>query len=219
MTRYFIIIRIYMSLDHLQRRYATKKFDPTKKISETDLNKLLETFRLSPSSFGLQGRWLVVVTDSSLRQQLVEHSYGQNQIIDASHLLVLCRRTDVDQSYVDKYIQDIADTRDVELSSLDEYKSMMYGYLESSDKPSLAAWLDKQVYISLGMLMSQTALMHIDSCPMEWFDRSAYDAALSLTDKQLASVVILPIWYRSDEDTYAEAPKVRFPLDHLITTL
>ena len=106
-------------LTQLKWRYATKSFDPNKKLSDADLDVLLETLRLSPSSFGLQGRGFVVVENPELRQQLLPYARNQTQVVDASHLIVLCRRTDVDTDFVNRYFDSIATQRNMDISTLE----------------------------------------------------------------------------------------------------
>src|SRR3990167_4403709 len=102
-------------IDALNWRYATKQFDTTKKISEKDLNELLESTRLSASSFGLQPWKFIVVEDKKLRQKLNEEAgYGQPQITDASHLIVLSSIKNLDEKYIRKYIEHIAKTRGIQ---------------------------------------------------------------------------------------------------------
>lgn len=120
---YFLIMTTL--LDSLQWRYATKQFDPTQKISDTDLQQLTEALRLAPSSFGLQPWKFLVVTDPAVRETLVSHSRGQRQVADASHLIVLCARDTVDEAYVESYIADVAQTRSLDPSLLEGYKNMM----------------------------------------------------------------------------------------------
>lgn len=203
-------------LTALNWRYATKSFDKEKKLDASQLDTLLESLRLSPSSFGLQGRGFVVVENPELRQQLLPYARNQWQIVDASHLIVLCRRTDVNTDFVNRHFEDIARTRGLELSTLDGYKNMILGFLEGKSQEDLAIWLSKQTYIAQGFLLSACAMLGIDACPMEWFDPKKFDEILGLADHNLASCVIVPVGYRSSEDGYAHAPKVRFSADQVI---
>jgi len=154
-------------LTALNWRYATKTFDKEKKLDATQLDTLLESLRLSPSSFGLQGRGFVVVENPELRQQLLPYARNQTQVVDASHLIVLCRRTDVDTDFVNRYFEDIAHTRNMDISALDGYKNMILGFIEGKSQDDLAIWLSKQTYIAQGFLLSACAMLGIDACPME----------------------------------------------------
>jgi nitroreductase len=203
-------------LTALNWRYATKSFDKEKKLDASQLDTLLESLRLSPSSFGLQGRGFVVVENPELRQQLLPYARNQAQVVDASHLIVLCRRTDVNTDFVQKYFEDMAQTRNMDISTLDGYKNMILGFLEGKSQEDLAIWLTKQTYIAQGFLLSACAMLGIDACPMEGFDPKKFDEILGLADHNLASCVIVPVGYRSAEDGYAHAPKIRFAKEDLI---
>lgn len=203
-------------LESLQRRYAVKHFDSTKKISEEQLEVLLESLRLSPSSFGLQGWWFVVVENDALRQQLLPYSRNQKQIVEASHLLVLCRRTDVDTDFVEHYIQYMATTRVIDSSVLDGYKAMMLSFLEGKSSEDLDIRLSKQVYIAQWFLLSACALLGIDACPMEGFDSKKYNEILWLDALRLASCVVVPVGYRAADDPYATMKKVRFSKEEVV---
>jgi nitroreductase len=203
-------------INALQWRYATKQFDATKKVSDADLNELLEVLRLTPSSFGLQAWHFLVVTDPALREQLVGHSWNQRQVADASHLIVLCAARSLTDADLQAYVQTIAEQRGVPADAFQGYLEMMRGSLLGRSQPELQAWSSRQVYIALGQLMTACALKQIDSCPMEGFDAAAYDKLLGLEGTNWTSCVLLPVGYRSADDKYATLPKVRYSIDQLI---
>lgn len=203
-------------IDKLNWRYATKAFDTTKKIANEDLNTLIESFRLTPSSFWLQPWKLFVVQSQNVKDSLVEHSWGQPQISDCSELFVLARPTSFGDSNVDEFIDDIVQTRWVSLDDVAGYSDMMKGFLSNLDDDAKKIWMEKQVYIALGNLMTVCADMEIDSCPVEWFVSSKYDEILWLTEKWYASVVVIPVWYRDESDKYASLKKVRFSKDKIV---
>ncbi|MCH8518858.1 NAD(P)H-dependent oxidoreductase [Candidatus Gracilibacteria bacterium] len=200
----------------LKWRYAVKKFDASKKVSKEDLNIFLESLRLTASSFGLQPWKFVVVENPDIRSKLLEHSYNQAQVVDASHLIVLCRNTKIDATLVNDYIDDIIQKTGADTSSLEGYKNMMLGFISNLDENNAKAWAEKQVYIALGNALSSLAQLKIDSCPMEGFSPEKYDEILGLTELGLASVVILPIGYRSGDDTYASNDKFRYDSEKMI---
>lgn len=203
-------------LNDLQWRYATKQFDPTQKVSENNFQELLEALRLSASSFGLQPWKFIVVTDAKLRKELQQHAWNQPQIVDASHLLVLCARTDVDETYIKKYVETLAVHRKVPGDSLKGYQDMMLGFIAHKDRAALIGWAKLQVYLALGSLLTVCAHKRIDTCPMEGFDATAFDKILGLEKMHLTTAVLCPIGYRSADDTYALAAKVRFGIDEII---
>ncbi len=196
-------------IDALNYRYATKKFDPTKKLDNEQIDALIETARLTATSYGMQLMKLVVVENQDIKDKLVEASYGQKQVSDASQVLVLCREKNFDESLIQGYINNIAQIRAVELDKLEGFKNAMSGNLLNKPKSELEVWMNNQVYITLGKLMMTCALLKIDSCPMEGFQPDKYDKILNLSEKNLTAVLVLPVGYRSEEDKNSKAKKVR----------
>ena len=200
--------------ENLMWRYATKKFDKSKKVSDEDLHELLESLRLSASSFGLQPWKFIVIANPELRAELYKHS-GQSQVTDASHLIVLCARTDIDETFIKRYIKNVADTRKVSIESLKGYEQMMLDFMKEHSKETWLAWIKNQVYLSLGFLLSTAAQKRIDACPMEGFDSEKFDEILGLKEKNLTSVVLCPVGYRSVDDKHAKHAKVRFKKEEI----
>lgn len=201
----------------LNHRYATKSFDAEKKVSKKDLDIILESFRLTPSSFWLQPWKLLVLEDREKRSKLVDHSWWQKQVLDSSHLLILCAYKDFSESNIDMYLEEIVKVRWAKREALSWYESMMKSFLSSMSKESKKSWEEKQIYIALWNLMTTCSVMWIDSCPMEWFDSKKYDEILWLDEKWIYSVVLLPIWYRSKDDSYSKEKKVRFWLEEVVS--
>lgn len=206
-------------LESLSWRYATKKFDSSKKLTAEQFETLLEALRLTPSSFGLQPWKFVVVENPSMREELVGHSWGQRQVADASHLLVLCRKTALDASLVESYIADMIQKTGAPAEALQGYKDMMLGFIQNLSQEIAASWAEKQVYIALGNIMTVAASLEIDTCPMEGFSKAEYDRVLGLTDMGLASVLVLPVGYRAADDSYATRPKIRYASEDVIIQL
>ncbi|HTR43143.1 MAG TPA: NAD(P)H-dependent oxidoreductase [Pseudomonadales bacterium] len=204
-------------LEQLNWRYATKLFDPNRKISAADWTTLEEALTLSPSSGGLQPWKFFVVTDPAVRAKLLPASYGQKQVVDASHLVVFASKLNFNEADVDAHIQRTASVRGAPVEALAPFRDMLVGgIVKSQDESGRNAWARNQTYIALGNLLASAALLGIDACPMEGFDRAQYDEILGLKAKGYASAVIATLGYRSPEDKYAGAPKVRFPREHVI---
>ena len=206
-------------IQSLNRRYATKVFDPSKKIDDTTMQTLLESLRLAPSSFGIQPRWFVRVVNPTIRKKLREYARDQSQITDASDLIVICRKKAVDVMLVQSYIDTISQERWVTKDSLDGFKNMMLGFVDQKTPEWLAQRSDKQSYIALWFLLETAALLEIDACPMEWFEPAKFDEVLWLEDLGLASIAIVALGYRSVDDKYARLPKVRFATQSIIHTI
>lgn len=204
-------------LDKLNWRYATKVFDSSKKVSDKDLNMLLDAARLTASSYGLQPYHFFVIKNSDVRSKLRKASYNQSQITDASYLLVLANKSTFDESLVDNYIDNIIETRGVSKEDVEGYSQMMKGALLGLPDTQKKSWTSDQTYIALGNLMTIAAEMEIDTCPMEGFDKAQYNEILGLTNKDLNAAVVLAIGYRSDEDQTQNYPKVRYSKEQIIT--
>ncbi|MDF1740589.1 MAG: NAD(P)H-dependent oxidoreductase [Verrucomicrobiales bacterium] len=205
-------------LDSLNWRYATKVFDPEKKITDEDWSALEESLVLTPSSFGLQPWEFIIVENPEIREQLVEFSWNQRQVADASHLLIIAIRTDIDESWVDQFVGRIEEIRG-DQGSFTGYRDMMAGFITNLDEEGRKQWAKQQTYIALGQFMTCAALMEIDACPMEGFVPAKYDEILGLTERNLTASVLCPAGYRADEDKYAQLPKVRFSKDQMISRI
>ncbi|MGH7131757.1 MAG: NAD(P)H-dependent oxidoreductase [Phycisphaerales bacterium] len=204
-------------LSQLNWRYATKKFDPTRKIDAATWSKLEQVLVLSPNSYGLQLWKFVVVTDPAVRERLKPASYGQSQVTDASHLVVVCARNEATHHDVQRYINRIAEVRNVPHDSLDEFKNMMLGTVQKPGaETELRNWMDRQTYIAVGFFLEACALLQIDACPMEGISGPQYDEILGLTAEGYHSLCIMTAGYRAADDPFAKFAKVRFPVEHVI---
>ncbi len=202
-------------LEKLNWRYATKQFDPSKKVSDQDLEVMQEAVRLAATSYGLQPFRVLLITDPELREKLKPAAYGQSQITDASHLAVLCAKTDMSPEYVDDYMARIATARDMPVSALEGFGSTIKGQVGNMDDETITAWNKRQTYIALGHWLIAAAELHVDVCPMEGFDAAKFDDILGLKEQGLTTAVLAPIGYRSEEDGLAKAAKVRLPVEKL----
>lgn len=205
-------------IEALNWRYACKQFDPIKKITESQLNTLLDSMRLTASSYGIQPWRFVVVKNEAKREELVGASFNQKQVKDASELLVLCRPKDLDATVVDSYVADICKTRGQEAADLEGYKNMMLKVMEQEEDKK-ANWAKNQIYIALGTLLTTCAMLRIDSCPMEGFIPSKVDEILGLEDMGLKSVLLCPVGYRADSDKYASVKKVRYSQEEVVRVI
>lgn len=203
-------------ISQLEWRYATKSFDASKKISADDWATLQQALILAPSSYGLQPWKFIVVQDSALRAQLQPASYGQSQIVDASHLVVFAVQTGIDEAYVDHFVDSMVSARGVSKESLAQYQGTMSGSVKRRTAEQNQEWAARQVYIALGVFLSSAAMLGIDACPMEGFDEAKYDQILGLSEQGLHAAVLATAGYRSKDDGYASAKKVRFDAKELI---
>lgn len=202
-------------LQDLNNRYATKKFDPTKKVSEEDFQLICEALRLFPSSFGLQPVKFIVVKSESIRLELQKAAFGQTQISEASHLIVLCALDSINSDYIDGHVKLLADTREIEVDKLLGFGAHIKASIEKMSAENVQIWNDKQAYIALGQLLHTCAVLHIDATPMEGFSKVEFDRILNLKGQNLHSVLVCPIGYRSENDPSGKLKKARKSMDTL----
>jgi len=205
-------------LTQLRWRYATKQFDPARKISPADWQTLEESLVLTPSSFGLQPWRFIVVTDPATKEKLVPASWDQRQVADASHVIAFAIKKNLGPVDVDRYLGRIADVRGVTRESLNGFREVLLDFLaQPAAQFDPQHWASRQAYIALGNLLTSAALLGIDTCPMEGIEPAKYDEILGLAGKGYQTVVAAAVGYRSAGDKYATLPKVRFALEEIIT--
>jgi nitroreductase len=210
-------ISIDTLLTQLKWRYATKKFDLTRKISAATWAALEQALVLSPSSYGLQPYRFIVVIDPKLREALKPLAWSQPQVTDASHFVVFARKTTLAEADVTKFVNMTTDTRGMPRGSLQGYYDMMVGDLVKGPRSAwVNEWTARQTYIALGNLLTAAALLGIDACPMEGLDPAKFDEVLGLPARGYSTVCACALGYRAADDKYATAKKVRYPAGELI---
>ena len=202
-------------IEDLNWRYATKKFDSTKKITPDDLHTIQESLRLVPSSYGLQPLKYLFINDSSLRMQLKENSFNQSQITDASHLLVICSLREITEDFIDGHVENMAEIRSISTDSISGFGNYMKKEILPMKLEKLTEWNAKQAYIALGQLLHTCASLRIDATPMEGFEKDAYNEILELERQGLQAVLVCPLGYRSEEDNNQFLKKVRRSKENL----
>ena len=206
-------------IEQLNWRYATKKFDASKTLPNEKIQLLKEAFNLTALSYGLQTLKLVVVEGKTVRGDLVEHAYGQRQVAEASHLLVLCIKSTIDSQDVEAHFNTVKAIRNTPDAILDPFKAQLKSTIETMSENERLDWATKQAYIALGNLMTVCAVEGIDSCPMEGFIPSELDKTLNLKQYGLKSVLLLPVGYRAEDDMFSNLKKVRQPLSETVLDL
>jgi nitroreductase len=201
----------------LRWRYATKKFDSNRKIDPSTWQLLEESLVLSPSSFGLQPWKFLVIDDPRTRESLVPASWGQTQVVEASHVVVFLAKNPVTPEDVQAHLERTAEVRGVPVETLEGFGKIVKGFITNPPYPlDLKEWATRQVYLALGTFMTSAAVLGIDTCPMEGIAPATYDKILGLEGSGFETVVVCPAGYRSEDDKYASLPKVRFPKSQLI---
>ncbi len=209
-----VVLSPEAAIHQLQWRYAVKKFDSTKIIPDEIWTALEQSLVLAPSSFGLQPWKFFVVKNPEIRSQLLEHSWKQSQVVDASHLVVLAIKKDMNDADVNRYIARQAEAHGTTIEAIAAYSELIKGFMGRN--ANVNEWSSRQVYIALGQYMTTAAMIGIDTCPIEGFIAPKYDEILGLTALGYASVVVCPAGYRSEDDKYASMPKVRFATDDVV---
>ncbi|WP_134345716.1 NAD(P)H-dependent oxidoreductase [Flavobacterium psychrophilum] len=200
-------------------RYATKKFDTTKKVSATDLETLKEAIRLSTSSFGLQLYKVIIVENPEVRAKLQPASWGKTQVVDASHLIIFANQTNIGDAEIDSYLENVSQTRNLPIDSLSGYGDFMKGAVKPLTEEAKNIWTAKQTYLALGNLINVAAELKIDVTPMEGFDAKQYNEILGFDKLNLNTAVIAPVGYRHEEDETQHYKKVRKSTENLFITI
>jgi len=206
-------------IDSLNWRYATKKFDTEKYVSNDKLEILKEAFTLTPTSYGLQPIKLVVVSNKELQKELVPLSFNQEQIAQASHVLVICVENTIDEAYIRAHFENEKILRGTSDAVIDSFRTFLIHSFSSKSETEIKDWATKQAYITLGNLLTVCALEKIDSCPMEGFLPEKYDELLNLKTIGLSAVLALPIGYRAEEDMFSKFKKVRKSVSTNVITI
>jgi nitroreductase len=203
----------------LNWRYATKKYDPTRRISPADWRTLEQALVLSPSSYGLQPWKFVVVNDPDVRARLKPAAWNQPQITDASHLVVFAIKKNLGAADVDRLVRRTAEVRGVPVEALDGYRDLMLARVNRDAAADVDHWSSRQAYIALGEFLTAAAMLGIDANPMEGFENHKFDEILGLDKHGYHAVVIAAAGYRAPDDRYASLPKVRYESSDVLVTI
>jgi nitroreductase len=206
-------------LENQNWRYATKKFDATKTITDADLNTIKEAIRLSSSSFGLQPYKIFIIENPELRAQIKDVAWGQAQVIDASHLLVFASKVNIGDEEVDDYVKNTSITREASIESLGGYANFIKSYIKPLTEDDKNVWTSKQTYLAMGNLLNVAAELKIDVSPMEGFVPEKVNELLGLEKLGYTASLLAPLGYRHDEDATQHYKKVRKSQEDLFITL
>lgn len=204
------------TIEKLQWRYATKKFDPLKILSNEKLDILKQTFNLTATSFGLQPLKLVVVSNPELKEKLMQASFYQTQVRDASHLLILCIERKIDHHFIVDHFKRVEGTRNTPREILEPFEKNLISSFTEKNADEIRDWMINQLYLTLGALLTVCAVEKIDSCPMEGFESEKYDDLLGLDEIGLKSVIVMPVGYRDESDFFINLKKVRRGVEELV---
>jgi nitroreductase len=196
-------------IDNLKWRYAVKKFDSTKELSNEQINVLKEAFNLTATSYGLQPLKMLVIKNKEIQEKLVPYSWNQQQVLQASHVLVICVKDNFTADEVENYFKLVKKVRNTPDEVINPFKEFLAAEIAKKTQEELLTWNKNQAYIAMGNLLTVCASQEIDSCPMEGFTAEKYDEILNLKAQNLKSVLVLPVGFRADDDYMKDLAKVR----------
>ena len=154
-------------IDYYKWRYATKKFDPNKKIPISEIEIIKESIRLAPTSYGLQLFKVIIIENQLKKEALRKFSYNQSQVSDASHLFIFCNSTKVFEKDIDSYIENKSLSQKIPVEKNKGYGDFLKKTLLNKSSEEISEWTKNQLYIALTHLMTACASLKIDSCPIE----------------------------------------------------
>lgn len=204
-------------IEDLNWRHAVKAYDPAKKVSQEDLNKILEAARLAPTSSGLQPFRVIVVENQELKNKMVKGALNPEVMRDSSHVLVFAAWDSYSNEKIDKVYDYTTDKRDLPRGRFGSYTDKIKELYGAQTPEQHFAHTARQTYIALGLAMAQAAEIKVDSTPAEGFSNEVVDEILGLKELGLKSVSLLYLGYRDqDNDWMASMKKVRIPMEEFI---
>ena len=206
-------------LDSLEWRYATKSFDKSKKVKESDLDKIKESVRLSATSYGLQLFKVLIIENNEIREKLKPFSWNQGQITDSDILMVFCSNTNVSNEDIDDYIKLKSEAENIAVDNLKGYADFMKAKLTILPTEKASIWTQKQTYLALSNVLTICGELKIDTCPIEGFKSAKYNEILGLDERGLNSAVVISIGYRSADDKSQHTVKTRKTVEQLFETI
>ncbi|TVZ28056.1 hypothetical protein JM83_3143 [Gillisia sp. Hel_I_86] len=216
----FLIVEQEMNnIEALKWRYATKKFDENRLLSEDKIEILKHAFNLTATSYGLQPIKMVIVHNKELQQKLVSYSMNQQQVASASHVLVICIEREIGREFIENYFKYVQKVRATPNEVLSPFKDFLIDDFKNKHIDEITSWATNQAFLAMGTLLTVSATEAIDACPMEGFEPDKYDEILGLDKLNLKSVLVLPVGYRAKDDMFSEFKKVRRPISDIIIEL
>jgi nitroreductase len=207
-------------IEKLNWRYATKKMDPSKVVSEDKVERIVEAARLAPTSSGLQPFEVIVVTNKDVRAKIQEIAWNQAQVTEGSHLLVFAVWDNYTPERINHMFDLVNEERGFTNEGWENYLQMLLNTYPQRDAQVNFEHAARQAYIGFGMSVAQAAFEGVDATPMEGFDPVKLDEILGLKEKGLRSVTILPLGYRAQEgDWLVNLKKVRRPKEQFVSVV
>lgn len=208
----------------LRKRYSTKKFDPTKKVSADDLDKIKDLLQLSPSSINLQPWHFILATTEDGKKRIAKATEGifkfnEEKILNASGVVVFATKIDITEDFI-KHTNDkeAEDGRFIqEQLKKDSYNAKkIFANIHKYDYKDIFHWADKQTYLNLGSFLLGLGVLNIDAVPMEGVNLKVLDTEFKLREKGFTASTVVAFGYHADDDFNATLPKSRLPKEEII---
>ena len=197
-------------LDHLNWRHAVKAFDPTKKVSQENIDKIIEAARLAPTSSGLQPFRLLVIESQEIKDKLVEGAFNPDCMRECSHVLVFAGWDDYSEQKIDEMYDMTTDQRDLPQGRFSSYTDKIKEIYNNQSTDKNFEHIARQAYIAMGFALAQAAELRVDTCPAEGFSTDLVDEVLELDKQGLKSIVLMYVGVADPErDWMAPMAKVR----------
>lgn len=203
-------------IEALNWRYATKKMNGAK-VPQEKVDQIVEAARLAPTSSGLQPFKVIVVTNQELKEKISTIAFGQQQIIDCSHLLVFAAWDNYTPEKIRSVFSHTNAQRNLPADATKDYEDRIISLYTAKSAEENFHHAAKQAYIGFGVAIAEAALLKVDATPMEGFDPKQLDEVLGLSAQNLRSTTLLPLGYRDDSgDWLVNLKKVRTPLEDFV---
>ncbi len=204
-------------IENLQWRYAVKAYDPTKKVSQENIDKIVEAARLAPTSSGLQPFKLLVIENQDLKNKLSEGALNPECMREASHILIFAAWDRYTEERIDTVYDFTTDERGLPRGRFGSYTDKLKSIYLPEEAEKNFAHTARQTYIALGLALAQAAELKVDSTPVEGFDNALIDEILELNKFGLKSVSLMYVGVSDPtRDWIAPMKKVRVPREEFV---
>ena len=204
-------------IEDLNWRHAVKAYDPTKKVSQENIDKIVEAARLAPTSSGLQPFKVILIENQEIKNKLVDGALNPECMRDCSHVLIFAAWDRYTEERID-YIYDMTtDERGLPRGRFGSYTDKIKGIYLNETAEENHAHIARQTYIALGMALAQAAELKVDTTPVEGFDNKHIDEVLNLKEQNLKSVSLMYIGYADEANDWMKPmKKVRLPKEEFV---
>lgn len=210
-----------------QTRYATKAYDPSKKIPAAQFERLLEVLRFAPSSINIQPWHFFIADHDAAKQRIAKaligtYAYNAPKVLNSSHTILFCTKADINELHLENLLnRDDLSGRFKDESAKEGQKNTRAGYIHyyRNEKGDIQRWAENQTFIALGQMLLAAGIEGVDATPIGGFDEEIITEELKLAEQGLIPSVLLTLGYRSENDFNAKLPKSRLPAEDIFTKL